>query len=245
MSKPVIGVTGAKRRAVQLWWFAALSLRLQGARPVKIVPPLRPERLERLDGLLIGGGDDIGADLYGGMPVPDVRIDPERDELEHAALEHFWPTGIPIMGICRGSQMMNVFMGGTLHQDIYKVYTDAKRMRTPLPRKCVELGEDSELREIIGQPTITVNSLHHQSVDRPGEGMRIAAKDEQGIVQAVEMPGPRFRIGVQWHPEFLFYRRGHRRLFRAFGEAARVQKMTAGSRVASSGQDQSSAMPTS
>ncbi len=221
MSRPVIGVTKGRGRGWALWAFAALSLRLQGARPVKITAPFSRHAFARLDGLLIGGGDDIGATLYDAEPAPDVRLDPERDTLELKALEMLWASDIPILGICRGSQMLNVFRGGSLHRDIHEVYFEAPRMRTPLPRKHVRLTGGSRLARLIGQPEIVVNALHHQSVDRLGEGLRIAATDEHGIVQAVEHIGRRFRVGVQWHPELLFYRSAHRRLFAGFVRAAR------------------------
>ncbi len=204
-----------------MFWFAALGLRLFGARPRRITPPMEASELKGLDGLLIGGGDDIGAEIYGGMPVPDVRIDPLRDKLELSALEIALPKGIPVLGICRGAQMLNVALGGTLNQDIYEVYKQAPRMRTVLPRKRVDLEKGTRLHELIGLDCITVNSLHHQSVDKLGRGLQVSGSDEHGIIQAIEARGEAFRMGVQWHPEFLIYRRPHRRLFAAFVRACR------------------------
>jgi putative glutamine amidotransferase len=221
MARPLIGVTGPAGRGWALWFFAALSLWLQGARARRITPPLDPSRLEGLDGLLIGGGDDIGATLYGGEVAPDMRIDPLRDQLELAALGHFWPTGAPILGICRGSQMLNVFRGGSLHQDVVEFYRIQRHPRTPLPLKHVRLQPGTRLAEAVRVERIRVNSLHNQAVDRLGDGLRIAARDRHAMVQAVEDTEGPFRMGVQWHPELLFYRPHHRRLFRAFVEAAR------------------------
>ncbi|WP_425404353.1 gamma-glutamyl-gamma-aminobutyrate hydrolase family protein [Hwanghaeella sp.] len=227
MRRPVIGVTGGRRRGRISWLCAALSLRLHGARAVRITAPRTPHArfdpavVAGLDGLVIGGGDDIGATLYGAEPVPDVWIDPARDALELAALETLWRTEIPILGICRGSQMLNIFAGGNLHQDIYTAFEEVPRIHTPLPRKHVTLEPGTRLESIIGKGTVTVNALHHQSVDRLGDGFAVAARDEFGIVQATEHQGEAFRVGVQWHPEFLFYRRAHRRLFGALVGAAR------------------------
>lgn len=220
MSRPRIGVTGGRRGGRAMWFCAWLSLRLHGARPVRLQPPLDAGALDRLDGLLIGGGDDIGATVYDALPAPDVRIDPERDAMELEALGALWESDVPIMGICRGAQMMNVYLGGRLHQDIYSRYQGVPRIRTPLPRKRVSLRADTRLADIVGESSLVVNSLHHQSVDTLGWDLRVAAKDDWGIVQAIEHVGPRFRIGVQWHPEMLFYRAVHRRLFRAFVHAA-------------------------
>lgn len=202
-----------------MWWFNWLSLRVFGVRPVRLLPGAEKKALAKLSGLIIGGGDDIGAELYDGMPAPDVRIDPERDRLELAALESALPRGMPVLGVCRGAQMLNVFYGGSLHNNIYEVYRDAARMWTPLPRKRVEVVTQSKLHAILDLEHLTVNSLHTQSVNRLGAGLRISAYDKYSIVQAIEDPSARFRLGVQWHPEFLIYRRPHRRLFKCFTEA--------------------------
>ncbi|SES91659.1 putative glutamine amidotransferase [Oceanicella actignis] len=225
--RPVVGVTKGRGRGWALWAFAALSLRLHGARPRRIEPPFSPEAARGLDALIVGGGDDIGATLYGGEPAPDMRIDPERDALELRLLEEAWRRHLPVLGICRGAQMLNVFLGGTLHADIAQAYPHARRLRTPLPRKHVRLAPGTRLARIIGDEAIVVNALHHQSIDRLGQGLRVAARDEYGIVQAVEHRGRLLRIGVQWHPEFLFYARKHRRLFAALTDAARAHAATA------------------
>jgi len=219
--RPVIGVTGSADRGRAMWWFAAIGLRLFGAKPRRIVPPMEPGEVHGLDGLLIGGGDDIGAEIYGGVPVPDVRLDPLRDQLELAAVNIALPKRIPILGICRGAQMLNVALGGTLNEDIYKIYHEAPRMRTVLPRKRVDLTPGTRLHGLVGLDCINVNSLHHQSIRNTGRGLRVCGLDQHGIVQAIEDKGDVFRIGVQWHPEFLIYRKPHRRLFGAFVEACR------------------------
>lgn len=219
--RPLIGVTGPAGRGFALWAFAALSLQLQGARARRIVPPFDPAQLEGLDGLLIGGGDDVGAALYGGEVRADVRLDPERDQLELEALSLFWARDCPVLGICRGSQIMNVFRGGNLHKDVRVSYDILKHPRTPLPLKRIRIVEGTDLGRALKLDEVKVNALHTQAVDRLGEGLRVAARDRHGMVQAVEESGPRFRIGVQWHPELLFYKLPHRRLFRAFVEAAR------------------------
>lgn len=203
-----------------MWLFAWASLRLQGCASERVHPQSPSPDWSRFDGLLIGGGDDVGADLYGGAPTPNVRLDPARDVLELSALDAFWGTAKPILGVCRGAQMMNIFRGGTLHQDIYKAYAGAPRLRTVLPLKDVHL-RPGRLRDIVAADCVRVNALHHQSIQRPGEGMQVVGVDEYGIVQAVETSSGPLRIAVQWHPEFLPYRSAHRRLFRAFARAAR------------------------
>ncbi len=220
---PRIGVTGSAWRGRAMWAAAYFSLLLQGCWARRVTAPERKEQWRGLDGLLIGGGDDVSAELYGMAPTPGVRLDPARDALELSGLAHFWESGAPILGVCRGSQIMNIFKGGALHQDIYAVYESARPMRTVLPRKSVTLKK-SRLRDIVKMDVLRVNALHHQSIALPGDGFVITSTDEHGVVQSIEHVDPPFRIGVQWHPEFLFYKLPHRRLFRAFAEAAREHR---------------------
>jgi putative glutamine amidotransferase len=185
--------------------------------------PLSADRrcgLDGLDGLVIGGGDDIAPTLYGAQIEPAVKIDPERDALELAALDWAERVGRPVLGICRGAQMINVHRCGSLHTDIYRVYVEAPRLRTVLPRKTVSIVDGTRLRAVLGTPSCRVNALHHQSVDRAGQGVGVAARDGHGIVQAVEVAGKGFWLGVQWHPEFLVLDRGQQRLFRALATIA-------------------------
>ncbi len=231
MSRPVIGIA-TPARITPAWPFLAFSIWLAGGKPKRLPPRADRGQIPQIDGLVIGGGDDIGADLYGGKAMVDTKIDPARDAAEKALIERARPCGMPILGICRGAQMLAVVGGGTLHADIYAEYRRAQRLWTPLPAKDVTVHPHTALAAITKAGCLRVNSLHHQSVDRMGTGMRAAAHDQVGIVQAIELCGEAangvpaggtaqpFMIGVQWHPEFLFYRRAHRRLFRALVEAA-------------------------
>jgi len=219
--QPLIGVTSSRRGAWFMWAFYWLALRINGVRPIRIVPPAEGGLLQRLDGLVIGGGDDIGAELYEGETALDVRIDPERDRLELAALDFAVPRDLPVLGVCRGAQMLNVYFGGTLNQDIYLSNAEVPRRWTPLPAKTVTLDPDSRLAALFGVERMRVNSLHKQAIEKLGEGLRGAGRDEDGIIQAIEAPGDAFRFGVQWHPEVLIYRRSQRRLFGAFVRAAK------------------------
>ncbi|MEO0761228.1 MAG: gamma-glutamyl-gamma-aminobutyrate hydrolase family protein [Pseudomonadota bacterium] len=224
MGRPVIGIA-TPARITPAWPFLAFSVRLAGGRPKRLPPGADRDGMPAIDGLVIGGGDDIAADLYGARAMVDTRIDPARDAAEKALIERARPLGLPILGICRGAQMLAVVGGGTLHGDIYAHYRDARRLWTPLPAKDVTITPGTALAAITRTDRLRVNSLHHQAVDRMGEGMRVAARDTAGVVQAVECDERHadqpFLIGVQWHPEFLFYRSAHRRLFRALVDAAR------------------------
>ncbi|MCB5174425.1 MULTISPECIES: gamma-glutamyl-gamma-aminobutyrate hydrolase family protein [Microvirga] len=220
MKPPLIGVTTSRRGGWRSYLMHRLALWRVGARSVRLTPGDALPK-EPLQGLVIGGGDDIGAEIYGGQVLPDVRIDPDRDALELGLLRAALPLQLPVLGICRGSQMINVALGGTLHTDIYEVYVQAPKMRTVLPRKQVAIVHDSKLDRILRCNPCQVNALHHQSVDKLGDGLRVAAQDESGIVQAVESESAPFLLGVQWHPELLVWKKPQQRLFAALTEASK------------------------
>jgi len=211
-----------------MWLFNWFALWRTGGKAVRISPD-RPVDFETLDGLLVGGGDDISLSLYLDRPEgpelePEVKIDLERDHLERDLVHAAINAKIPVLGICRGAQMINVAHGGTLHQDIYDTYEGAPKVRTPLPRKRINIDPGSHLHEILATTLCRVNALHHQSVDRPGDGLGVVARDDHGIVQAIEASPARFVIGVQWHPEFLVFDRGQVRLFERLVAAARHRR---------------------
>lgn len=212
--RPLVGVTASARGSRMLWLFNRLALIRAGARAVKLTADA-VGNLDRLDALVIGGGDDIEPVRYGAALEPTVKIDPARDELELEALDWAARRSRPVLGICRGAQMINVHRGGTLHVDIYKVYVEAPRLRTVLPRKIVRVDPDSRLSRVLRQEECRVNALHHQSIDRLGQGLCVAARDVHGIVQAVEATDSPFVLGVQWHPEFLVTDKGQQRLYGA------------------------------
>ena len=219
-SRPRIGITTSRHKSLVGWCFDRLAVWRAGGQPVRLMPggPLPP--LERLDGLILGGGDDIGAELYGGKILPDIRIDPARDQLERDLLEQALTDGMPVLGICRGAQMINVHLGGTLIGDIFTSHPGKQRLRTVLPRLDIRIKPDSRLGRVTGLTIARVNALHHQAVDRLGRGLRITARDGHGIAQAFERPGEPFLLGVQWHPEFLVFDRAQQAIIRALVQAA-------------------------
>lgn len=206
-----IGVTGNGSRWSPSWWCTWLVLRLLGAHPIRI--SVRHHTHEKLDALVIGGGDDIAPEHYGGEITEKVKTNPQRDLLEmhwiRTALNH----EIPLLGICRGAQLINVVLGGNLHQDIRHLRYHTHNRPGLLPTKQVKIDKNSQLGHICGSFKFRVNSLHHQAVKDPGKGLRIVAEDLDTITQAIEANDGRTIIGVQWHPEYLFYLPSQWRLF--------------------------------
>jgi putative glutamine amidotransferase len=219
MRTPRIGVTSSLGGGRYMWWFYWLAMRVFGEHPIRLVAPDGEAALDGLDGLIIGGGDDISVELYDGELTIDVQFDAARDQLELKALAYAAKRDLPVLGVCRGAQMLNVFYGGTLHQDIYKAYAGLPRRWTPLPARHVTIAPHSLLHRVLGVDHLHVNSLHTQSVDKLGAGLKVTARDRHDVVQAVEDASAFFRIGVQWHPEFMITHASQRRLFRAFVHA--------------------------
>lgn len=223
MTRPIIAVTTSNRSGWRIFPLVALNVWLAGGKAVRWGAG-RPANLDDVDGVIIGGGDDISPDIYGGKIVTSARLDPDRDALERQIVEDAQALGVPILGICRGSQMINVARGGTLHQDAYGVYTASQKRWTILPRKEIWIDDNTRLSRIAGLQPMTVNSLHSQAVDKVGKGLRVAARDTGGMIQAIESIQEPFALGVQWHPEHLFYARRQRRIFRSLVMAARAYR---------------------
>ena len=161
-----------------------------------------------LDGLVLQGGADIDPSVYGERPTDVLGpIDAIRDRFELELLRGFAAAGKPVLGVCRGMQLINVAYGGSLHQDL-----ETARATTQTHRKLelydefthgVELLPNSWLRSIYeNSPNAVVNSIHHQGVKRLGEGLVVEATSHDGIIEAVRHPELDFMVGVQWHPEF-------------------------------------------
>ncbi|MBC7164726.1 MAG: gamma-glutamyl-gamma-aminobutyrate hydrolase family protein [Roseovarius sp.] len=220
-TRPVIGVTVSRRSGWRMFPLIALNLWLAGGQARRWQAGGAVD-MGAVHGVIIGGGDDISPDLYGGRIVTSTRLDPDRDALERAVVLDAFARNRPVLGICRGSQMLNVALGGTLHQDAHATYAASDHRRTILPRKLVHLEPDTRLARLAGAAPMKVNALHSQAVDRLGAGLRVAARDQGGMVQAIERVEDPFALGVQWHPEHLFYARRQMGIFRALVAAARA-----------------------
>jgi putative glutamine amidotransferase len=148
-------------------------------------------------------------------------VDPARDAMELRLLAYAREHGLPVLGICRGSQLMNLAEGGTLLRDVNTLYDERPQLYTVLPRREVSVLDGSVLQSIVGRRSMLVNSLHFHAVGEPARGMRIVACEPSGVPQAVENSARRFWLGVQWHPEYLPQQESHQKIFAALAEAAR------------------------
>ena len=222
-NKPRIGVTTARRGGWWMWQFNHFSIWLAGGKAVRIRPH-RPKTMADVDGLLVGGGDDISVALYNKHIEPTVKVDEERDHLEMTLAKDAITMNKPVLGVCRGAQMLNIALGGTLHEDMYTIYKQAPKMRTVLPKKKIRLEKTSALVGIMGRESFRVNALHHQSMAKLGVNLKTAGTDRYGIIQAIETTKrDSFCYGVQWHPEFLVFVKRQRALFRALVKATKKQ----------------------
>jgi putative glutamine amidotransferase len=179
-----------------------------GLEAVDLTPDMKRDSVLGLNGLMLSGGTDVNPRRYGFENDP--ACDDERDEFETRLLKDALKRGVPVLGICRGLQMMNVALGGTLVRDMKHAELHG-----------VKIDSDSQLADAVGMIEYEVNSRHHQAADTPGAGLRVVAKAPDGIIEGLEMPGKRFAMAVQWHPEDrIDSNEGDRRLFEAFARAA-------------------------
>src|SRR5215208_6932922 len=199
-----------------------------GGVPV-VVPPSLSFRaaealLEGLDGLLLSGGTDLDPDYYGEGPIPELGVTiPERDALEMSLLRLALQRGMPIFGICRGMQILNVALGGTLYQDVpsqlgVDVLDHWQETPKCQPTHEVEVLDDSYMAAIMDRQTVEVNSYHHQGIKGLADALTVTAHSSDGVIEAIESRdfSDRWLVGVQWHPEGMRdIGSGHRNLFEA------------------------------
>ncbi|HEY5269278.1 MAG TPA: gamma-glutamyl-gamma-aminobutyrate hydrolase family protein [Anaerolineales bacterium] len=237
MAYPIIGVTTYQGKNDNDLSIVALlrayvdALFQAGGVPVLIPSCLTDETCQalcgRLDGILFTGGGDIALDRFNGEPHPRVdNVDVERDSIELSLLDTLVHDEKPFLGICRGFQLTNVGLGGTLYTHIEDQMPSALKHdyypdfpRTYLAHKVIMEG-GTRLANILGETELSVNSLHHQGAKDIPAALKPAAYALDGLVEAVELPNHPFGIAVQWHPEWLTNQPATRRLFRAFVEAA-------------------------
>lgn len=185
--------------------------------------------LDRLDGLLISGGNfDIHPSLYGEKPIKELgEIKEERTEFELNLTRLALKRDLPLLGICGGAQALNVALGGTLYQDIATQLTEAIEHQQSKKKRIaghrIQVRSGTRLAKILGRPFLEVNTTHHQAVKRLGTGLVINATAEDGLIEGIESSRHSFVLGVQWHPEALAPKSLHqRKIFSVFVDACRA-----------------------
>lgn len=221
--RPLIAITGPRRGALAPRYLVALAVRLAGGRTLHL-DPQRNERPEPIDGIVVTGGHDIEPVLYAAAPKIEAKYDRARDAFESFLIDEALEQDVPLLGICRGAQLLNVRLGGSLFQELRSRRVHTSNRRTLLPLKTLLVARGTQLHHLLGASRARINSLHNQGIDRVGDGLRVCARDLDGIVQAVEAAGQDFLLGVQWHPEFLLFSKRQRQLFRALVAAARRKR---------------------
>ena len=206
-NKPIIGITtDIKDGNIVIEENYAHSVVRAGGIPLLI--PSIPENVQiiietarRLDGLLLPGSRDMDPKFYNEEPHPKLRpMSLERTETELAVLREASARGIPVLGICGGMQLINVFFGGSLYQDIYSFIPEAMPHEKGSVHN-VKIENDSLLKKIAESENFPVISYHHQSVKAIGNGLRISAFAPDGIVEGIESKAKPYVVGIQWHPE--------------------------------------------
>lgn len=178
--------------------------------------------LDRLDGVVISGGNDIGPERYGKFPKCYCgAVVPARDEQDISVAKYMiFQRSRPVLGVCRGAQIINVALGGTLYQDLEKEGGFEHHLGDKRPRNTawhqVTLSKVSKLHNIYGTEELWVNSFHHQAISKAGSNLEIAAVSSDGVPEAIELKGYSFVIGVQWHPEMMYDSKQQRLLISAF-----------------------------
>jgi putative glutamine amidotransferase len=241
--KPMIGVTTSELRPGELSTLrrhgepphAEMALGITYVRAVEaaggvpvVMPPLAPADVpalvERLDGLLLSGGPDLAPEAYGAMPHAELgETEAGLDAFEYAVVRDALALELPILGICRGAQALNVALGGTLHQHLPDLVGGAVHRQSNdarSPAHLVDVVPGTRLSRLVGTTRLEVNSFHHQAVDRLGGGLRVSARAPDGTVEAIEDPARPFVLAVQWHAETHVDGSPDRRLFEELIAAA-------------------------
>ena len=231
--RPLVGITAYGEQASFGVWDlqAALlpftyptSVIAAGGVPV-LIPPLveAAAAVDRLDAVVVSGGPDVAPDRYGAMPHPRTGAPrPDRDATELAVIERALELGIPLLAVCRGHQMLDVTLGGTLHQHLPDVVGHEKHNPTPGVFGTIEIALEpgSRVAAALGG-SVAGQCHHHQAIDRLADGLVVTGRAPDGTIEAVELDGRPFVVGVQWHPE-----QDDPRLFGALVAAARERNRT-------------------
>lgn len=206
--KPTIGITLSSNIVSGTYKNYIRAIEKFGGEPRCLYPGAPSDAFKGLKGLLLTGGPDIDPSYYGEDAHETTDINPNRDKLELPLCKQAREGNLPVFGICRGIQIMNVAIGSSLYQDIPSQFTDHLTHKiienTDDSWHDIQIQPDSLLNQITNETTTEVNSRHHQSLKVIGEGFTVTAQSKDGIIEAIEDTSKKFMLGVQYHPERMF-----------------------------------------
>lgn len=233
MEKPIIGIIPLYDKKRESYWMLPGYMKgIEEAGGIGVMLPLivKKDTIKQIaksfDGFLFTGGQDVSPKLYNektSQKCEELCI--ERDEMETALLNEVIKLDKPVLGICRGIQMLNSVLGGTLYQDLPSEYpsTVSHRMKAPYDRTAhlVTIEKNSLLHEILSVEKIGVNSCHHQAIKKLAFSLNVAAISEDNLIESVYMPDKKFVLAVQWHPEFSYIKdKNSKKILKAFVQAS-------------------------
>lgn len=219
--KPVIGICLPNNGNKLAEIFIRFSLFLANAKAVSLRPNEHTSS-EVIDGLILSGGSDINPLLYGDKKeAHNTKLDKKRDAFELTMINKAVKKRIPIFGICRGAQLLNIFFDGDLYPTVLDIEEYLIHKNSIFPIKDIIIKKRSRLFDIIKKRKLKANSLHNQAINKVGEDLKVTAK-YKGLIQAIEKKNYPFMLAVQWHPEYLFYMKEHRKIFDDFVKACKV-----------------------
>ncbi len=216
MKKPVIGVVPLyDDEKESLWMLPGYMDGITEAGGIPIMLPLTADKdvirqlLDTVDGILLTGGHDVSPEIYGEEKLDDSLVcNKARDSMEKELLKQALEKDIPILGICRGIQFINAYLGGTLYQDLGKPHhSEIEHHQKPpydVPAHEVNVLADTGLYRLLNADKISVNSYHHQAIKEASDVLKVMAVSEDGLTEAVELPGKKFVWALQWHPEYSY-----------------------------------------
>ena len=214
--KPIIGIVPLiDEQKESFWMLPGYMDGITMAGGIPVILPLTDDKeeisqlLDTVQGILLTGGHDVDPSLYEEIPIPECgAISRERDSMESELLKQALLRDMPILGICRGIQFLNAYLGGTLYQDLTTQRpSDTEHHQRPpydVPVHRVSITEDSSLFRVLNVRSLSVNSYHHQAIKQKADSLKIMAVSDDGIIEGVEMERKRFVWALQWHPEFSY-----------------------------------------
>ena len=212
--KPIVGVCLPDKGNFFAYIFIKFNLYLQNAKAVKLKPSKKNRDINKLDAVILSGGNDINPSLYGeDKDAHNTPLDTKRDSFELEVLNQAYKRQIPILGICRGAQLINIYFKGNLYPTILDLDEYIIHKNSIFPIKKVFIKRFSKLFKIVKKEEVVANSIHNQAIKDVGEDLKVTAKHDK-IIEAIEKVDYPFLLGVQWHPEYLVYLEEHRKIFR-------------------------------